>query len=122
MMINDPENAKITICDEPCLLDESLSDDSSVTCHVAKLSTTYSNNAFSIGGLDEDLDSGVYFGTAEDNSVAFDGDNLIPLSDDNSECNIGMAFRAGHVGVLNQVKYFMRDMSTAEKNYLVDNT
>lgn len=79
------------------------------------LSTIYSNENFAIELESEDLDSGKYFGTADDNSLVFDGDLLVPSTDNNEYCVIGMAFKEAHVGMLSQVKWFMRDMDSNEK-------
>lgn len=111
MIAYDPENAKITICDEECTFNEDESTGEIVKCTVPKISTIYSNENFAIETESDDLDSGVYFGTAENNEMAFDGNLLVTPVDNNAECIIGMAFKENHVGMLSQVKYFLRDMS-----------
>ena len=63
-----------------------------------------------------------YFGTAEDNSIAFDGNLLVPTTDDSEVCVIGMAFKENHVGMISQVKYFMQDMDSNEKAVFTDST
>jgi hypothetical protein len=73
MIMNDPENNYISVCDDSCEFDEDQSDSSKVVCTLPKLSTIYSNENFAIETESEDLDSGKYFGTAEDNYRAFDG-------------------------------------------------
>jgi hypothetical protein len=57
----------------------------------------------------------VYFGTADNVSIAFDGNLLNTPEDSNLECSLGMSFKEDHVGMLSQVKYFMGAMSTNKK-------
>jgi hypothetical protein len=64
----------------------------------------------------------VYFGTADNVSIAFDGNLLNTPEDSNSECSLGMSFKEEHVGMLSQVKYFMGAMSTNKKAELVNIT
>jgi hypothetical protein len=115
MIKNDPENNQVTICNEECVLVEDESSKSLVKCILPGLSTIYSNENFGIATESEDLDSGKYFGTADDNSLVFNGDLLVSPSDNNEFCSVGMAFKENHVGMISQVKYFMRDMDSNEK-------
>jgi hypothetical protein len=64
----------------------------------------------------------VYFGTASDVSLAFDGVMTNTPSDSSSTCSLGMQFKESHVGMISQVKWYMRDISTSEKAKLVDIT
>ena len=122
MILADDEENKIQVCGETCSLVEADSSSSSVSCVLPGLSTVYSNENFGIATESEDLDSGFYFGTSDDNSTAFDGDLLLPPEDDNSVCYMGMGFKESHVGMISQVKYFMRDMTADEKALLIGNT
>lgn len=86
------------------------------------MSTIYSNEEFSIATETEDLDSGVYFGTASKVNIVFDGDLLEAPSDSSSQCVLGMQFKEEHVGMLSQVKWFMGPMDATFKAKLVDIT
>ena len=100
MFKHDSTSNYISICDEPCIFNEGASTSSITKCKVPAISTIYSNENFGIATESEDLDSGVYFGTAEDVSVAFDGAVLITPIDTNQECSLGMSFKEGHVGMI----------------------
>jgi hypothetical protein len=76
------------------------SDDASAKCKVPPLSTIYSNEQFSISTETEDLDSGVYFGTADDVYIAFDGAMLATPTDTGADCVLGMQFKEEHVGMI----------------------
>ena len=115
MLKNDSNINYITVCDEVCVFNETASSAESVTCNVPKVSTVYSNEQFSIATESEDLDSGVYFGTAQDVSKAFDGILTEIPSDTSSECSIGMKFKENHVGMISQVKWFMKYMDSNTK-------
>jgi len=117
---SDPVNNYISVCDEKCIFDNSASTASTTKCKVPKLSTVYSNQNFAISKESENLKSGKYFGTANDFEIVFD-DNLLQKPTDSSEtCHVGMQFKEGHVGLLSQVKYFMKDISS--KNLFVNTT
>jgi hypothetical protein len=121
MIKADSEVNYISVCDEECVLSED-SDGSIAKCTLPKMSTVYSNENFGIETESEDLDSGKYFGTAEEIEIAFDGSLLTTPEDDSEECVLGMAFKEGHVGLLSQVKYFLPDMDVDEKALIVGNT
>ena len=104
-------------------MDESLSTLSSVQCKLPKLSTVYSNENFGIATESKDLDSGRYFGTFVDNSIAFYGNLLqTPNSTATGDCQVGMGFKKGHVGMISQVKWYMADMNENTKNLFADST
>jgi hypothetical protein len=111
MKMNETKNY-ISICDEKCLFDESTSSATVAKCKVPRLSTIYSNENFEISGESENLKSGNYFGTASNYLIAFDNMMLMKPTDTSSTCYLGMQFKVGHVGVLSQVKYFMKDISS----------
>jgi hypothetical protein len=50
----------------------------------------------------------------------------MPTSDtsfsSNAYCAVGMAFKPNHVGMLSQVKYFLRDMDQNEKAVFIGQT
>jgi hypothetical protein len=48
----------------------------------------------------------VYFG-ASDANIAFDGSVFTRVDENSSTCQLGMAFKEGYVGSLQQVKYFI---------------
>jgi hypothetical protein len=120
MILNNEANNYISICDEKCLFDESTSSATVAKCKVPKLSTVYSNENFEISTASENLKSGSYFGTASNYLVAFDNMNLVKPIDTSSTCYMGMKFKEGHVAVLSQVKYFMKDISA--KSLFVNTT
>jgi hypothetical protein len=100
MLSNDSSSNYISICDELCVYDESSSSAASVKCKIPEVSTIYSNDQFSIATESEDLDSGVYFGTSSENSLAFDGILTETPSVPSGECSIGMQFKENHVGMI----------------------
>lgn len=82
------------------------------------LSTVYSDEQFTIGEQQEDLRPRAVFGTLVDNNVPFDdilvthpeeGD-MIDGGEVPSYCQIGFSFKAEHVGLLRQVKWFLKDV------------
>ena len=59
------------------------------------------------------LRSGVPFGTLTNNSAAFDNVLVVNVTEGaqvNGACHIGMAYKAGHVGMLQQVKWFIGEI------------
>jgi len=81
MILSDSDTNHVNICGEECIIIEDQSSTSTVKCALPSLSTIYSNENFGIITQSEDLDSGAYFGTADDNSIAFDGNLLVPTTD-----------------------------------------
>jgi hypothetical protein len=100
MLKNDSDANQILICDEVCVFNEEDSTASVTKCKIPGISTIYSNENFAIATETEDLDSGEYFGTADDVSIAFDGNVLNTPDDTNSECSLGMSFKENHVGMI----------------------
>lgn len=74
----------------------------------------YSNLNFQISSESENLKSGNYFGTAEDFEIVFDDVLLKKPTDLSATCFVGMQFKENHVGLLSQVKYFMKDISSKD--------
>jgi hypothetical protein len=60
------------------------------------------------------LNSGVYFG-AEDANIAFDGSVFTRVNENSNTCQIGMAFKEGYVGSLEQVKYFINYITNRDQ-------
>jgi hypothetical protein len=82
--------------------------------------TTYSNKNYEIGKVQPELNSGVYFGTDKtDAARAFDGSVFTRVNENSNKCIIGMEFKEGYVGSLQQVKWFINYI-TDRKQY-VDN-
>ena len=108
------------MCDQECILSEEDSTPTKTVCKLPSISTSYSDANFQISTPTENLTSGIYFGTAEDNSTAFDGVLTNTIVDESEPCNVGMTFKEGHVGMLSQVKYFMPTLTN--KANLVNNT
>ena len=100
------------------MFDELTSTATVTNCKVPKISTSYSNQEFEIAKKSENLKANILFGTATDYELAFDDKLLIPPTDTSSTCNLGMQFKVGHVGMLSQVKYFMKDIVTTKSNFL----
>ena len=82
------------------------------------MSTVYSNEQFSIETTKDDLRFKKTFGTLDDVAKVFDHQlTMVPtVSSGISECFVGGSFKANHVGMLSQVKYFMGDIEQKE-NY-----
>lgn len=84
--------------------------------------TTYSNVNYAVGRVEQELNSGVYFGVS-DASVAFDGSIFTRVDDNSATCQLGMEFKEGYVGSLQQVKYFINyiaDRSQYENNLVFE--
>jgi hypothetical protein len=120
MILSNQTKNYVSICDEKCLFDESTSSATVAKCKIPRLSTVYSNENFEISTPSENLKSGNYFGTASNYLVAFDNMVLVKPIDTSTTCNLGMKFKEGHVAVLSQVKYFMKDISS--KSLFVNTT
>jgi len=90
----------IQVCESPCEYLDSESTSSAVKCRLPSLSTAYSNANFQISPADNNLDSGVHFGTGDNYENALDGVMATRNEDSSSTCNVGMEFRAGYVGML----------------------
>ena len=68
-----------SICDEKCIIDETLYSASFATCKVPAISNIYSNVNFKISTESENLKAGNLFGTVADFELAFDGKILETL-------------------------------------------
>lgn len=110
---NDSVNNFISVCDEVCEFVPSLSDSTKAVCKMPKMSTIYSNENFKIETQKEDLRFRKTFGNLNDVSVVFDNKLLImaTIPQSETECKFGGSFKANHVGMLSQVKYFMGEIN-----------
>jgi hypothetical protein len=100
LLIGDPKNNYIKVCDRRCPVDELTSTDSTSKCFVPEVSTTYSNENFKIAESLDDLKSGTYFGTFSDNDKVFDDILTNNPGTSSAPCNVGMAFKEGHIGLV----------------------
>ncbi len=80
---------------------------SSVTkCTIAGLPTTHSIDQFSL--IDESYLMGLPFSSISTMTMSvWDGSHQSGWTSNGGNCYFGTAFRAGYIGVLNEVKYFM---------------
>ena len=107
MMKSDPTNNFITVCEEKCLLSETDSSPTEAKCLLPAVSTIYSNTNFMI------LSPAALNGTLTASSLTpwamFDGSitNWNEESSANTVCHATMAFKAGHVAILDKVKYYL---------------
>jgi hypothetical protein len=76
------------------------------------MSTVYSNQNFKIETERDDLRFRKTFGNLKEVGKIFDNKlTAMPSIDSSkSECYVGGSFKANHVGMLSQVKYFMGDL------------
>lgn len=105
--------SSLSICDEVCEYIDDESTGELASCKLPPLSTVYSDAAFTIDELKEDLKPRAIFGTLDDNNVPFDDILVVhpvegPTED--GQCYIGWNYKAEHVGMLKQVKWFMKDV------------
>lgn len=109
---NDTTNNFISVCDEKCEFSAELSDSSKTTCKMPKMSTVHSNANYKIETPQDDLRFRKTFGNLDDVSMVFDHNlNVLPtIQSAQSNCFFGGSFKANHVGMLSQVKYFMGDI------------
>lgn len=91
-----------------------------MTCTLPLVSTAYSASNFEIvtEGI---LHDGTWTGTASDEELAklIDGKNMIDMSDSSSNCYFQIQYKENHVGVLDEVKFFMNRLTN--KTPFVDN-
>jgi len=119
LLDGDAENNYVTVCDRECAFDKDASTDSISKCLLPDLSTTYSNENFNISEPSDDLQTGVYWSTYENTMAAFDDVMTDSLKNGASgECNVGMAFKPGHIGLVSAIKWFMGDIANGDTTYL----
>lgn len=67
------------------------------------------------------MKSGVYWSTYPNTLNAFDDVMTDSVSGGSTgECNIGMAFKPKHIGLLSSIKWFMGDIANGDTTYLQD--
>lgn len=79
-------------------------------CRLPPMSTVYSNANYNIETESEDLKPRTFFGNVVDAKAAFDGVLTVQTTNSASTCEIGAGFKADHVAMLSQVKFFMTDI------------
>jgi hypothetical protein len=104
----------VKVCDERCVYDDATSDANTAKCTLQSLSTLYSDANYNISEMTEDLRTGKPFGTLQNNSIVFDN-TLVVKPQEASQvgglCFVGVGFKAGHVGMMRQVKWFLGDIT-----------
>ena len=107
---NDSSTSNITVCEEECIYSPADSTAAEVKCKVPHIGTTYSNTQYEIEVASEDLKSGIFMGSVPNSRLAFDNNNLNNPGDTSANCFLGMRFRPGHIGLLSQVKFFLKNI------------
>lgn len=102
----NPAENYIKVCEQKCKYNDASSSPGQIKCDLEAVPTTYSNQNFQIGRVEPELNSGVYFGVSDAN-IAFDGSVFTRVNDNSNTCIVGMEFKEGYVGSLQQVKYFI---------------
>ena len=117
----DSATNSIDVCGNPCVINAEESDADQLTCTLPYVSTAYSASNFEIvtQGI---LHDGTWTSTASDAELAkvIDGKNMIDMIDStSSDCFIQIQYKENHVGVLDEVKFFINrlvDKSPFEGN------
>ena len=101
----------IDVCGNPCVIDQDASDATQATCTLPHVSTAYSAAEYDIvvSGL---LHDGTWTGTASDIELArlIDGKNMVDMVDSSTTCHFQIQYKENHVGVLDEVKFFVNEM------------
>ena len=107
----DSESNYIDVCGNTCVLDEDASTADQAVCTLPHVSTSYSASEYEIvtSGMIHD---GTWWGTASDAELAklTDDKNMIDLIDNYSPCFFDIQYKKNHVGVLDEVKFFINDL------------
>lgn len=74
------------------------------------MSTVYSNTNFFIETESEDLKARTFFGNINEPKLPFDGKLVTQPTNSQSTCVIGVGFKADHVALISQMKYFMTNI------------
>jgi len=109
-LLNSDVNS-IDMCGNTCVVDEGASDPHQVTCILPHIVTAYSASAYDVV-VPGPLHSGTWTGTASDTELAklIDGKNTVDMTDSNTDCHFQVQYKENHVGVLEQVKFFINEM------------
>jgi hypothetical protein len=100
-LLKDAKNNYVSVCDQPCVYNDAASTSDKAVCVVPQISTTYSDSNFKIAKSQDNLNSGVFFGSKQDTAKnAFDGNLLNNAGDDSADCHIGMSFKEKHIGLI----------------------
>jgi hypothetical protein len=114
LMKQNNQEHYVKVCDEKCVYDDASSDASIAKCTLSQLSTLYSDANYNISEMTEDLKTGKPFGTLKNNTIPFD-DTLVVKPQEDSQvgglCFVGVGFKAGHVAMMRQVKWFLGDIA-----------
>ena len=110
----NPKDNFIKVCEQKCEFIDDSSSAEDIKCRLPPIPTTYSNNNFEIGKVQQELNSGVYFGV-DDVSKAFDGSVFTRVDNNDKTCVVGMEFKQGYVGSLQQVKYFINYITNRDQ-------
>jgi hypothetical protein len=114
MFRENPTENFIKVCEQKCAYNDDLSTAGKIACTLPSIPTTYSNQNFQIGRVEKELNSGVYFGVSDAN-IAFDGSVFTRVDDNSNTCVLGMEFKEGYVGSLQQVKYFINYITNRDQ-------
>lgn len=110
----NPEENYIKVCEQKCVYDDDSSSPGEIVCKLPAVPTTYSNQNFQVGRVEKELNSGVYFGVS-DADIAFDGSVFTRVNNNDKQCQLGMEFKEGYVGSLQQVKYFINYITNRDQ-------
>ena len=105
LLKSDSSNNFVEICGSKCEFNDEASSDSLISCKLPLLSTSYSNTNFGIAT--PSVLSGEAFGTGENPEIVFDGEWTVTHNPGTHTCHVGMKFKEGYVGILDQMKFFM---------------
>ena len=108
-MLKDSTNSFVKVCNTLCPLQLTESTSQQAVCELPAIATTYSNQNFGIAIEQNDLKTGLYFGTNNDFAKVFDNNNMNDAKEFNGNCYVGMKFKTGFVGHLSGVRYFLDD-------------
>lgn len=103
----------MTICGNPCVLDDSKSNQNKAVCTVPALATTFSASTYKI--KEASVLSGTWTAKVA-TEVSKLTDNIWPTeyTDSGANCWIELAFPDTQVGVLNSVKILINNLSTTK--------
>mmetsp|Transcript_41642 Transcript_41642/g.63590 ORF Transcript_41642/g.63590 Transcript_41642/m.63590 type:complete len:237 (+) Transcript_41642:3795-4505(+) len=108
----------IEVCSTTCPIDDTLTTKDKVVCQLPAMSTLYSNKEYKIAES-HTLYTGNYFGSGKDTANTFDKDLTNQNVDSSNDCNIGTWFKAGHVGLLDVVKFYIGGVSESYSGNLI---
>lgn len=105
----------IQVCGTECVLRTDLSDQSYAVCEMPSLATSYSVENYKVA---ESVDlAGTIF--PEESALLHDGLTVESYESTSNDCEFGMTFKEGHVGVLDEAKIFINFLTS--KTPYVDN-